>query len=104
MPYTLLYHPEVVEEDLPPIPLNVQRRIARALEARLSVAPERYGEPLRGTLKGYWKLRVGDYRVVYKIVGGEVWIFGILHRKEVYQDVIRRIDPPPAEARGVPGG
>lgn len=91
MPYTLIYHPKVVEEDLPPIPLNVQRRIARAIETRLSSAPEQHGEPLKGTLKGYWKLRVGDYRVVYKIVETEVWIFGILHRKQMNKDVLRRI-------------
>jgi len=91
VPYPLIYHPKVAEEDLPPIPLNVQRRMARAIETRLGSAPERYGEPLKGTLKGYWKLRVGDYRVVYKIVGTEVWIFGILHRKQIYEDVRRRI-------------
>mgnify|MGYP001770849888 CR=1 FL=1 len=76
-----------MEEDLPPIALNVQRRIARALEARLSTTPEQHGEPLKGTLKGYWKLGVGDYRVVYKIVRAEVRIFGILHRKQIYEDV-----------------
>ena len=91
MPYTLIYHPKVVEEDLKAIPLNVQHRIARAMEARLESAPEQYGEPLRGSLKGYWKLRVGDYRVVYKIVATEVWIFGVLHRKRIYEDVLRRI-------------
>ena len=31
-------------------------------------------------VKGYWKLRVGDYRVVFRIVKNEVWIFGIMHR------------------------
>ena len=91
MPYTLIYHPKVVEEDLTAIPLNLQRRIAHAIEARLGSAPEQYGEPLRATLRGYWKLRVGDYRVVYKPVGTEVWIFAILHRKQVYTDVLRRI-------------
>ena len=60
MPYTLIYHPQVVEEDMAAIPLNIQRRIARALEARLASAPEQYGEPLRGTLKRYWKLHIGD--------------------------------------------
>lgn len=50
-------------------------RIARALDTRLAVIPEQTGEPLRGTLKGYWKLRIGDYRVVYKIVRRELWIF-----------------------------
>lgn len=91
MPYTLIYHPKVVEEDLPPLPLNIQRRIARALEARLGSAPEQCGEPLKGTLKGYWKLRIGDYRVVYKIMGTEVWVLGIIHRKRIYEDILRRI-------------
>ncbi|MBS3918437.1 MAG: type II toxin-antitoxin system RelE/ParE family toxin [Deltaproteobacteria bacterium] len=34
------------------------------------------------TLRGYWKLRVGDYRVVFKIVDEEVWVLGIIHRKK----------------------
>ena len=50
-----------------------------------------YGEPLRKTLKGYWKLRVGDYRVVYKVEGKEVWIFAIISRKDVYKKIIKRI-------------
>jgi len=91
VPYTLLYHPEVARRDLPPIPLNVQSRIAEALAARLGETPEKYGQPLRGTLRGYWKLRVGDYRVVFKIADDEVWIFAILHRRQVYEDVLRRV-------------
>ena len=31
------------------------------------MSPEKYSEPLRRTLKGYRKLRVGDYRIVLKI-------------------------------------
>jgi mRNA interferase RelE/StbE len=51
------------------------------------------GEPLRKTLKGYWKLRVGDYRVVFKIVKNEVWILGIIHRKHVYEKLEKRYLP-----------
>ncbi len=91
MPYALLYHPDIARRDLSAIPLNVQSRIGQALAARLQEAPEKYGQPLHGTLRGYWKLRVGDYRVVFRIVGGEVWILGILHRRQVYQDVLRRV-------------
>jgi len=29
-------------------------------------------------------LRVGDYRVVFKIVKEEIWILAIIHRKDVY--------------------
>jgi mRNA interferase RelE/StbE len=59
VPYTLLYHPDIPRRDLPGIPLNVQSRIADALAVRLRGSPEKYGQPLRGTLGGYWKLRGG---------------------------------------------
>lgn len=91
MAFALLYHPEVARADLLPIPANVRQRIADALARRLHEAPERFGHPLRGTLKGYWKLRIEDYRVVYKIVGAEAWTLAILHRRQVYEDVLRRI-------------
>ena len=91
MPFTLVYHPRVAEEDVPSLPLNLHHRIARAIETRLGEAPEQHGAPLKGTLKGYWKLRVGDYRVVYRIVGTEVRVLGIRHRKRIYEDMLRRI-------------
>jgi len=81
--YSLLYHPEVPARDLPVIPRDIQKRIARAIALRLGTAPERYGHPLRGTLKGDCKLRVGDYRVVYKVSGDDVWILGMGHRRDV---------------------
>ncbi|MGH8526771.1 MAG: type II toxin-antitoxin system RelE family toxin, partial [Gammaproteobacteria bacterium] len=72
--YRLVYHPAVASDDILKMPADIQRRIARAIERRLSVQPERYGKPLSGTLRGYWKLRVGDYRVVFSVVRREVWI------------------------------
>ena len=84
MPYRLVYHPAVLQKDLPPINRNLQVRIVRAIERRLSQEPTHYGEPLRHELKGYLKLRVGDYRVVYQVVGQEVRILRIDHRKDVY--------------------
>ena len=84
MAYRLVYHPAVLEEDFPAINRNLQRRITRALEERLAKDPVRYGEPLRHQLKGYWKMRVGDYRVVYQMAGQDVQIVRIDHRKTVY--------------------
>lgn len=91
MPYILLYHPKVREEDIPALNRKIQQRISKAIEARLTTEPERYGRPLTGTLKGYWKLRTGDYRVVYKIVESDVFILGILHRKEIYREIKKRL-------------
>lgn len=90
MPYRLAYHPAIAQEDLPEIPANVRARIAHAIQTRLTAEPERYGSPLRGTLKGYWKLRVGDYRVVYRIVAEEVRILAIRHRRGIYPEAARR--------------
>jgi mRNA interferase RelE/StbE len=96
VPYAILYHPDVPRRDLPRIPFNVRSRIAKALAVRLQGTPEKYGQPLRGTLGGYWKLRVGDYRAVFKIVGNEVWVLVILHRRQVHEDVVRRLGWQPA--------
>jgi mRNA interferase RelE/StbE len=91
MPFSLRYHPAVRDEDLPLIDRKSQSRIRRAIEERLQTAPQDYGEPLRKSLKGYWKLRVGDYRVVFKVVEAEVWILAIRHRKSVYPDMGKRM-------------
>ena len=90
MPHRLIYHPAVLNEDLASIPRNLHARIQKALEQRLTTEPTLYGESLRHHLKGYWKLRVGDYRVVYQIVGQEVWVYRINHRKDVYTMPMRR--------------
>lgn len=87
MSFSLRYHPDVKSVDLPLINAKMKKRIKKAIETRLATAPHLYGEPLRKTLKGYWKLRVGDYRVVFKIIENEVRIFGIIHRKKVYDKV-----------------
>ncbi|HDY67232.1 MAG: type II toxin-antitoxin system RelE/ParE family toxin [Candidatus Scalindua sediminis] len=91
MSFELKYHPDVRAVDIPLINSKLRRRIKKAIETRLITAPHQYGEPLRKTLKGYWKLRVGDYRVVFKIVESEVWILGIIHRKDVYKKIKKRV-------------
>jgi mRNA interferase RelE/StbE len=89
--YTLRYHPRVADQDLKKIPPAARSRIARSIEERLGTAPERFGAPLTGDLGGYWKLRVGDYRVVFKVIAGDVWILAIVHRRDVYERASRRL-------------
>jgi mRNA interferase RelE/StbE len=84
MPYSVIYHPDIKKRDIPAIDGNLQQRLRKAIETRLMVAPQDYGEPLRKTLKGYWKLRVGDYRIVFWIDGKDILILGICDRKAVY--------------------
>ena len=87
--FSTLFHPEF-PDDLRRLPANVRERILTAVEKRLAQAPDRYGQRLRQSLRGYWKLRVGDHRVVYEIVGREVRVYGVLHRRDVYTAIARR--------------
>lgn len=91
MVFELRYHPDVKSVDIPLIDAKLRTRIKNAIESRLMTAPHLYGKPLRKTLRGYWKLRVGDYRVVFKIVREEVWVLGIIHRKRVYKEKEKRL-------------
>ncbi|MDT8366777.1 MAG: type II toxin-antitoxin system RelE/ParE family toxin [bacterium] len=84
--FRITYHPTVRKDDIPALPKAARDQIRRPIEERLTKAPQEYGQPLRKTLKGYWKLRVGDYRVVFRIEGTEVIVLVIKHRKDVYGD------------------
>ena len=91
MSFIVIYHQDVKKVDLPKLNKNIKLRIKRAIEERLTTEPTKYGKPLRKSLIGFWKLRVGDHRIVYKIKDKEVFVFGIIHRKEVYKDMSNRI-------------
>jgi len=91
MSFNVTYHQDVKDIDLPKINKDIKLRIKKAIEERLMTDPLKYGKPLRKSLKGYWKLRVGDYRVVYKIEGSNIIVLAIIHRKEVYKDVKSRL-------------
>lgn len=90
MMYKLIYHRDVKKVDLPKIDKKNKATIKKAIEERLAVQPEAYGKPLQRTLKGYWKLRVGDFRVVFKTIGDEILILAIMHRKNIYSQVKKR--------------
>ena len=82
--YEILYSTEVVGEDLPNILEPWKSEIRRAIDAKLMTRPEVYSRPLRRSLNGYRKLRVGDYRIILRIEKNKVKIFVIQHRSIVY--------------------
>jgi len=73
-------------------PDEKENKKSPAIEQRLSTQPEKYGKPLRKSLKGYWKLRVGDIRIVFKIKSKEVLVLAILNRKDIYEQINKRIE------------
>ena len=83
--FQIVYHPLVPREDIPALNRDMKDRIRRAIEARLTRAPQDYGKPLKGTLRSFWSLRVGDYRVVYRIEPPLVKILLIANRRDAYE-------------------
>lgn len=89
--FEIIYHPLAVKEDLPKLGTPDKNNIKKAIENKLATSPEIFGKPLRRSLKGYRKLRVGDYRVIFRIEGATVKIFYIGHRLVVYKNSSKRL-------------
>ncbi len=88
--YKINYHP-LVWQDVKKIPRVWLERINFSIEGRLVTSPDIFGKPLRRPLQGYRKLRVGDYRVIFKIDKNLIRILLIQHRSVVYKQVGKRI-------------
>ncbi len=90
--FQIIYHHLVGSVDLPNLSAEWKEKIRRAIEQRLTTHPDLYGKPLRRSLKGYRKLRVGDWRVIFRIQKDKVKIFIIQHRSAVYNEMEKRIN------------
>ena len=89
--FEVFYHTKVIKEDIRNLPPVWRDKVRFMIEEKLTVAPDFYGKPLRRSLKGYRKLRVGDYRVVFRINGNKVYILAIMHRSVVYKKITKRL-------------
>jgi mRNA interferase RelE/StbE len=85
--YHIKYLDHVVEEDIPYLPKTMRRRIKTAIETRLKIDPVGLGRPLRYSFKGHRRIRVGDFRVIYRVdpKARVVTIVYIRHRKNIYE-------------------
>lgn len=86
MTYTVHYLPSV-KEDLQGLAKSTKDKLRKAIEKKLMVNPIEFGKPLQYSLKGLRRLRVGDYRIIFKIdqEAGAVLVVKIGHRKEIYE-------------------
>ncbi len=81
--------PDAVRKQLSRFPKNVRRRIARAIKT-LQDFPFPRGNTIRrvqGTREPIYRLRVGDYRVVYHldVPGKQVTVLTAVHRQRLEQ-------------------
>jgi mRNA interferase RelE/StbE len=75
--------------DLRKLGVEAQRQILRFLRERIATSedPRRFGRALTRDLKGLWRYRVGDYRIVASIEDKRfvVLVVTVGHRREVYE-------------------
>ena len=75
------------EKDLEKLPVSALRKIEVAID-HLAIEPRPVGcKKLKGQNEDLWRIRVGDYRVVYSITDKIqiVDIRRVRHRKDVYE-------------------
>lgn len=67
------------------IPQPIRGRLVQAVDG-LCEHPLT-GTPLKGGLRGLRRLRVGDYRIVYELLDGElvVLVVRVAHRRDAYR-------------------
>ena len=72
-------------KELARIPQQARRRLVHAIDG-LAAQPLA-GQPLKGTLRGLRRLRVGDYRIVYELLDEElaILVVRVAHRREAYR-------------------
>ena len=61
--WAILYHP-LVKRDIKRVNKEDAQRIKMVIERKLGIDPLLFGSPLHGTLKKYFKHRVGDWRII----------------------------------------
>ncbi len=92
--YTVMIDELIFKEDFRKIDKSDQQKIIKAIRKKLTRDPEGFGAPLRGDLKGLWKLKVGPFRVVYEIKKKEILVYvvkvGFRRDEEVYREVLKR--------------
>ena len=81
------WHPKAID-DLLKLGVSDQRRIRELLRELEGLAdPRKKLVPYTGSLKGYWKLRAGNCRIVCKLQaenGQSVLVIYIAHRSKAY--------------------
>lgn len=86
MTYRIEYGPHIDWKSFRRLPSNDKERIRLMIEQKLTKEPAIFGKPLRSPLFGLWSLRIGEYRVVYRITKDCVKIELIGHRSTIYPD------------------
>lgn len=93
--YKIFYHKLVLSKDFKKVPKGDLRKIINAIHKKLFLSPETFGKPLQSELKGYFRLRIDPYRVIYRIEKERIFVFivqiGLRKDFIVYLEAAKRL-------------
>ena len=83
---------EAADRDLGKLPVTVQRKVIQRIEFLAHDPRPQNAIPLTGTLRGSWRLRIGNYRAAYEVDEdtGVILVWAIGHRSGFYDEALRR--------------
>jgi mRNA interferase RelE/StbE len=87
--YSLKYGNLISKQNLRKIDSSILKEIKRQIEKKLTHRPEAFGKPLQDSLVGYRRLRIGSFRVIYKIEDTVVKIVFIGKKPRVYEEYLK---------------
>ncbi|MDZ5605277.1 type II toxin-antitoxin system RelE/ParE family toxin [Pseudomonas sp. RP23018S] len=94
MSWSVRFHPEVYF-DLEQLGKAGAHRVFKVIEERIAEGePDKIGKALSGVLAGHRRIRTGNLRIVYKVVGTEIILIvcvGARRDDEVYETATRRV-------------
>jgi mRNA interferase RelE/StbE len=84
--YNVVYK-KSVRRDLKKLSKAEARRILDQIKQELTKKPGSF-PVLKGRFAGLRKYRIGDYRIIYALVGTDILVLRIGNRRDVYKDEI----------------
>lgn len=86
MAYKAIWHEETLK-DLKKLNRTTAKKIVVKVKNYLIKDPVKLCTPLKGTLKGLYRYRIGEYRVIYVIDQAEkkIIILNVNHRRKIYK-------------------
>lgn len=90
--YSIEHHPHVLRDDIPKLGHVIRKRVMTVTRVKLTVDPIHYGKSLTQSLRNCRSLRIGDFRVVYQIIGSRVRILSVRHRSKGYEGIEERLE------------
>ena len=83
MKYDLVYTQRAVK-DIQKLDAPIKSRIGKTI-LRFKEAPLEHAERLTDSTLGSFRFRIGDYRIIFDIVGHDIVVLRVGHRREIYK-------------------